>query len=151
MKKFLLMLALIVPMFAFTGCGGDDEPRAKFENWTTSELESVPSFVCKERRVIGRKTVSLKFQGGKVLIKADGERILSGDISYTVSGYDIEAQVRDIFDIELGAPGYTRKGFIYKIIQPNGDIELKIDIPVGYPADFGWWISDTYVESSEVF
>lgn len=26
MKKFLLMLALIVPMFAFTSCGGDDEP-----------------------------------------------------------------------------------------------------------------------------
>lgn len=26
MKKFLLMLALIVPMIAFTGCGGDDEP-----------------------------------------------------------------------------------------------------------------------------
>lgn len=26
MKKFLLVLALIVPMLAFTGCGGDDEP-----------------------------------------------------------------------------------------------------------------------------
>lgn len=31
MKKFLLMLALIVPMLAFTGCGGDDEPEANNE------------------------------------------------------------------------------------------------------------------------
>lgn len=26
MKKFLLALALMVPMLAFTGCGSDDEP-----------------------------------------------------------------------------------------------------------------------------
>lgn len=26
MKKFLLALALVVPMLAFTGCGDDDEP-----------------------------------------------------------------------------------------------------------------------------
>lgn len=42
MKKFLLMLALIVPMFAFTGCGGDDEPdKPKDEQATLSVSDDI--------------------------------------------------------------------------------------------------------------
>lgn len=36
MKKFLLALALIVPMFTFTGCGGDDDDEPNVPNQTLS-------------------------------------------------------------------------------------------------------------------
>lgn len=150
MKHFLFILAFIVPMLAFTGCGGDDEPEMKIERWTVSELESVPSFVCKERRLIDG-TVTLKFQGGKIYIKEDGESILPGSISYTVSDNIIEVNYRDILAIEFGQEGYSRKGFIYKYIQPNGDVELYLDISSWQAADIGWWLSDTYLETSKSF
>lgn len=41
MKKFLLLLALLVPMLAFTGCGGDDEPDTP-ENPDTPTKPDVP-------------------------------------------------------------------------------------------------------------
>ncbi len=44
MKKFLLALALIVPMFAFTGCGGDDdEPNVSNQTLNVGQTYTIPS------------------------------------------------------------------------------------------------------------
>lgn len=64
MKKFLLMLALIVPMLAFTGCGGDDEPQVSIT----------------ESDIVGTWTVTQMSQGGETV-----------DVPYGYVGFNLKS------------------------------------------------------------
>lgn len=70
MKKFLLALVLMVPMLAFTGCGGDDEPQASIA----------------EADIVGTWTVTQMSQGGETTNVPEGYVVfdIKGDHSYTV-------------------------------------------------------------------
>lgn len=76
MKKFLFALVLMMPMFAFTGCGNDDEPQdisVSDQSLLVGQTYSLPS---------GAWTSSndavAKVEGGKVVAIRRGEATIKG-------------------------------------------------------------------------
>lgn len=75
MKKFLLIMALIVPMIAFTGCGGDDDE---------------PQVNITESDIVGTWTVTQMSQGSETVDVPNGYVVfnLKSDHNYTVRFLD---------------------------------------------------------------
>lgn len=83
MKKFLLALALVVPMLAFTGCGGDDEPEdvsVSDQSLLVGQTYSLPSGAW-----VSSNDAIAKVEDGKVVAVRRGEAVIkSGSKSFKV-------------------------------------------------------------------
>lgn len=77
MKKFLLILALIVPMLAFTSCGGDDdEPQdisVSDQSLLVGQTYSLPSGTW-----VSSNDAVAKVEGGKVVAVRRGDATIKG-------------------------------------------------------------------------
>lgn len=78
MKKFLLALALIVPMLAFTGCGGDDDEP---ENITVSDQSLLvgQTYSLPNGTWTSSNDAVAKVEEGKVVAIRRGEAIIKGN------------------------------------------------------------------------
>ncbi len=138
MRKLLLCLALIMPILAFTGCGGDDEPDSQLSAITKQELESAPSYFC---TLSSGSILQLKFQNGVIYTKqtnTDGSVYNQDEIDYTLSGTTIKMQLA----------WQKSYGIIWKT-KVNGKDAIKIDMKDSNPLDS--WISHTYLKSNDNF
>lgn len=83
MKKLLLALALLVPMLAFTGCGGDDEPQdisISDQSLLVGETYSLPKGTWSSSN-----DVIAKVEGGRVVAVRRGEAVIKcGSKSFKV-------------------------------------------------------------------
>lgn len=142
MKKFLLMLALIVPMLAFTGCGSDDEPKKTIDiTVKTDGTKSIQGF--NNIKAITPNDFVATIKGNTVYGKHEGTfetKCTSdeGDLNLKVT---VEAQHTLYVDLKhfIGAP----KAEVEKILgQPTkvndkgtctyNPIGLEEDYQVGY-------------------
>lgn len=85
MKKFLLALVLMVPMLAFTGCGGDDEPETPISISDQSLLVG-QTYTLPKGAWTSSNDVIAKVEDGKVVAVRRGEAtIKSGATSFKVT------------------------------------------------------------------